>query len=359
MYQPVFANTVPSERERTAPSINSYCIVLTKDKVSVVPLDNSYDYNTAITNLRQYVGLSMERKYETENNELYNKLIKPVLPMIEGKKNIVIVPDGQLAFLPFDILREDKWSENYFGKDHVITYSPSVSVSIFEKKRATKDNSSIIIFADAVYNDTKIEKFNHQWPQLTYSLNEANSIKAIAKQNNIDARTLFKWDASEEKIKQLSQNGELKKYPILHFACHGIFNKEYPEYSGIVLSDIAKKNAKDDGYLSIPEIASLNIDARIAVLSACETGLAENIKGEGMVGVTRAFMAAGAGSVGVSLWNIHDQATSLFMEEVYKEVLTNNRSFRDAYHLIKTKFRNNEYGKFKGNQYWAAFVLYE
>jgi len=141
------------------------------------------------------------------------------------------------------------------------------------------------------------------------------------------------------------------------------FNEDDPGKSGIVLSEVSQSHKSDeenDGYLTIPEIVLLDLNSRMVLLSACETGLGEMKRGQGMVGLTRAFLVAGTSNIGVSLWKIDDTGTSFFMDALYQKVLGDNKSFRDAYYEVKNDFRHGVFGEqYTKPMYWAAFVLYE
>jgi CHAT domain-containing protein len=166
-------------------------------------------------------------------------------------------------------------------------------------------------------------------------------------------------DVSEARIKELSQSGALKKYPIIHFACHGYFDETEPSWSSIIFSEVSGLvNTEDDGFLSIPEIAILDLDARMVILSACETGLGRVKRGDGMVGLTRSFLVAGTSNVGVSLWSIADDATVEFMNAVYRKVIESRLSFKEAYYQTKNEFRRRG-DRWSHPLFWAAFVIYE
>jgi CHAT domain-containing protein len=165
-------------------------------------------------------------------------------------------------------------------------------------------------------------------------------------------------DVSEEQVKKLSDNGELARYPMLHFATHGYFREEDLERAGIVLSEVSGLlDNGEDGYLTIPEIAVLSLNAQMVLLSACETGLGVLKRGDGMVGMVRAFLLAGSEHVGVSLWEIDDKATLEFMTRLYTKVLNEGIPFKEAYYLVKNEFRYHD--EWDHPNYWSAFVLYE
>ena len=166
-------------------------------------------------------------------------------------------------------------------------------------------------------------------------------------------------DASEAKIKELSANGNLERYPLIHFACHGYFNGTYPELSAIVFSEASGllPESPEDGYLTVAEAALLRLNAQAVILSACDTARGGLKRGDGMVGLVRSLLVAGSRSAGVSLWPISDEAAVEFMEGVYRRTLREGKSFMEAYHEVKQEFRKS--AKWNHPFYHAAFVLYE
>jgi CHAT domain-containing protein len=342
--------------------------VLTKDGVTPVPLDSGFDYNGTVKRFREAV--SKGRNLEVSRNALYEHLIAPVLPHLPaGVKNIIIVPDGELAYLPFDILRPDYESPD-FGETYALSLSPSVSVSMLAAKEGDLRNMAILAFADAVYNmdgegaDRGQRAFDgEKWINLPGTAAEVGAVQRIADEQNRPIAVYLQEDVSEETIKYLSVRGELARYPIIHFACHGYFNEDEPGRSGIVMSEVSQEHEpgeENDGYLTIPEIMALNFSAGMVLLSACETGLGEMRRGQGMVGLARAFLVSGTGSVGVSLWKIDDAGTSLFMTALYQKVLAEGKTFREAYYEVKNAFRHGEFGEdYARPMYWAAFTMYE
>jgi CHAT domain-containing protein len=353
------------------PTINSYCLVLTQDGVTPVLLDHTFDYTGTIKQFRQFVAESRGAFFvETMRGALYEKLVKPALPYIpENIKSIVIVPDGQLAYLPFDILRENNDSPD-FGETYALSLSPSVSVSILAQKRDFQNDGTILAFADAVYNQDEVGTDRGQrafdgekWNNLPGTAAEIASLQKIARSHYHDITVYMKDEVRESVIKELSARRRLRQYPIIHFACHGYFDENDPSASGIVLSEVSETHEPDDendGYLTIPEIAVLEFNSKMVLLSACETGLGETKRGQGMVGLSRAFLVAGGGNVGVSLWKIDDSGTSLFMEALYTKVLAENKTFRQAYYEVKNEFRHGKFGEqYTLPLYWAAFILYE
>jgi len=152
---------------------------------------------------------------------------------------------------------------------------------------------------------------------------------------------------SEAEIKRRSEAGELADYRMLHFATHGLVVPEVPELSALVLSQKSTSDAEneEDGYLRMAEIAALDLSADVVTLSACETGLGQLVGGEGVVGLTQAFVEAGAGGVSVSLWQVADQSTSTLMQAVYQKMEAERLLFDVALTAVKRAFIAGEYGE--------------
>jgi CHAT domain-containing protein len=149
---------------------------------------------------------------------------------------------------------------------------------------------------------------------------------------------------------------ELGEYRIVHFATHGLLNNIHPELSGIVLSLVDNEGQQQDGFLRLQDIYNLKLQAELVVLSACQTGLGKEIKGEGLVGLTRGFMYAGAPRVVASLWKVDDRATSELMKRFYQGLLGPKRCARPG-RYARLSCRSGKRNSGGCLNYWAAFVL--
>jgi CHAT domain-containing protein len=150
-------------------------------------------------------------------------------------------------------------------------------------------------------------------------------------------------------------NPQLSQYQIVHFATHGILNSKNPELSGIVLSLVDEKGTPQNGFLRLQDIFNLNLPAELIVLSACETGLGQDVKGEGLVGLTRGFMYAGSPRVMVSLWSVDDEGTSELMSRFYKKMLQAGQKPSAALRAAQIEMWQEQ--KWQAPYYWAAFTL--
>jgi CHAT domain-containing protein len=151
-------------------------------------------------------------------------------------------------------------------------------------------------------------------------------------------------------------SAELSRYRMVHFATHGLLNSTHPELSGIVLSLVDEQGKPQDGFLRLHEIYNLNLPADLVVLSACQTALGKEIKGEGLVGLTRGFMYAGATRVAASLWKVDDRATAELMRRFYEGML-GGKKLRPAAALRAAQASLWKEERWRSPYYWAAFVL--
>lgn len=179
---------------------------------------------------------------------------------------------------------------------------------------------------------------------------EATQIAQITKQSGGLADVWLDLNAKEANV----QTKDLKNYRVLHLATHGLLNPKRPQFTGVVLSLIG--NQSGDGFLSTKEVFNLKLGAPLVMLSACETGLGTETRGEGVIGLTRAFMYAGAPTVGVSLWSVADNSTAQLMTDFYQRLLAGqgmspSAAMRAAQqNMIAAK-------KYSAPFYWAPFVL--
>lgn len=328
------------------------------------------------------------------SNKLYQMAVAPASSAI-GKNRILVVPDGALNYIPFEALvtqpgGSDYATLPYLIKTNEIAYAPSSSVvALIRKQAAAKSTSkNVLVIADPVFNsddprakgiaavatggaDTRglglssaltdvagtPSSSNTGAPaqglmlaRLLGTRTEAEQIAKLMQTSGGKTDLLMDLNASEEGI--LSK--DLNSYRVIHIATHGLLNAERPQFTGVVLSLVGNKQA--DGFLRTNEIFNLKLGAPLVMLSACETGLGKEKRGEGVIGLTRAFMYAGAPTVGVSLWSVADNSTALLMSDFYKRMMTGQGMAPNA------AMRASQNAMIDGKKYsapffWAPFVL--
>lgn len=316
---------------------------------------------------------------------LYEMLIEPVAGQLNGKKELIIVPDGVLGFLPFETLYAKK---RFLIEQYDIRYEQSMTVfDLVNRRKYRDDRKPMLAFGGAVYDqnvyrrdmvlggnlktmlkekiyaslsrggpqgEVYAELGLGQWPNLPGAMKEA-----VAAADEVKGGVAITGEkVTEEYIKRLSREKELARYKVLHFATHAIVVPEVPELSAIVLSK-PKGGSAEDGYLRTDEVARLKLNADFVNLSACETGLGKLYNGEGVVGLARSFFIAGTNGLSVSLWQVTDKSTAKFMEDMYELARKKHLSYAAAISEMKRRFINGTFNKnYRSPYYWAPFVYY-
>jgi len=185
--------------------------------------------------------------------------------------------------------------------------------------------------------------------RLPYTRREAKAILAVVPAG--EGMQALDFDAN----RATATDPQLGQYRIVHFATHGLVDSEHPELSGLVLSLVNKQGNAQNGFLGLEDIYNLNLPADLVVLSACETGLGKEINGEGLIGLTRGFMYAGASRVMASLWKVDDVATAELMRRFYQGV--EQQGMRPAAALQKAQVEMWKQQRWRDPYYWAAFEL--
>jgi len=186
-------------------------------------------------------------------------------------------------------------------------------------------------------------------PRLRFSRSEAQAIARLA--GNSDAFVALDFDANRE----AAMKPEIGDYRVVHFATHSLLNNDRPELSGIVLSLVDSAGRPQNGFLRLYDIYNLRLNADLVVLSACRTALGEEVKGEGLIGLTRGFLYAGSPRVVATLWEIDDRTTAEAMKRFYQRMLADGEPPAEA-------LRNMQLALWQAKgwdapYYWAAFTL--
>jgi CHAT domain-containing protein len=322
---------------------------------------------------------------------LSNLLLGPVAAKL-GKRRLLIITDGLLQYIPFEALPVPQLSANQTSdqavgepdplvSDHEVVSLPSISVlSVLRRDRTTSNAKQkvVAVFADPVFgaNDKRLARSagtpgetdkapapelalalrgfddfveGQAIPRLPHTETEANGILNLVPSDQSLSATGFSANRSTMLSPQIGE------YQIVHFATHGLINSAQPRLSGIILSMVDKNGSVENGFIRLSDIYNLKLDARLVVLSACSTGLGKDVKGEGLVGLTRGFMHAGARSVVASLWKVDDRATSELMNRFYAAMLVEKLPPAAALRVAKEALRKEK--RWQAPYYWAGFVL--
>lgn len=332
-------------------------------------------------------------------HKLYDVLIKPALRSQPNAKSLIIVPDSALYYLPFALLQDEQGT---YLKDKVaisLAHSPGAWYSL-RKRPASRATYPLLAVGNAVYSDGHLEgesgdrsigkgtltqlKTRRDAPasilfsekylkNLHHSADEVSEIGRLAYSKPADRpeHILTGIRANVEEIDRRRKNGSLKNYRIVHFAAHGLLVEGNPELNGIILTlpnaakaskpkeyeaYVKKNGAISNSLLQLGDVRSLDLDADLVVLSACETSLGEEMTGEGMVALPQGLLIGGARNVIASLWPVDDAATSQLMKKFYKYLLVDKLTPKNALRKAQTNLSNST--EYANPYYWAAFVIY-
>ncbi len=334
------------------------------------------------------------------STKLSQILLSPVAGQLAGKR-LLIVSDGALQYLPFaalpvpDSLGKEETPVPLIVK-HEIVNSPSASTIAIIRQNTNGRSVApkrVAVMADPVFSpdDERIKSLVGQslvgqasrlspgeggqdahptsldselsvlaltrsltdvgvtFQRLPFTRQEGSRILSLVPQS----QSYSAFDFAANRATALSP--QLDQYQIVHFATHGILNSKNPELSGVVLSMFDQQGQPANGFLRLNDIFNLNLPAELVVLSACETGLGKDVKGEGLVGLTRGFMYAGAKRVVVSLWSVNDNATASLMTLYYQQMLGKGLNPVAALRAAQLAMLKTE--NWQAPYYWAAFTV--
>jgi CHAT domain-containing protein/Tfp pilus assembly protein PilF len=342
-----------------------------------------------------------EDSYWTKAAELSRMLLGPVASEL-GRKRLAIVADGALQYVPFAAL-PSPYPGNDGGRnsgaepqplfvEHEIVSLPSAStLATLRRETAGRKpaEKSLAVLADPVFtdDDTRVRRDVAKAPakektrsadpdgtdvvsmRMTRSGRETGLIGAEAAFGRLlstrrEAAAILALVPERERMRALDFEAsrttalrpQLGEYRIVHFATHGMLNNIHPELSGVVLSLVDEGGKQQDGFLRLQDIYNLKLSADLVVLSACQTGLGKEIKGEGLIGLARGFMYAGAPRIVASLWKVDDRATSELMKRFYQGML-GTEALSPAGALRQAQLTIWKEKQWRKPYYWAAFVL--
>ncbi|MDY6786266.1 MAG: CHAT domain-containing protein [Cyanobacteriota bacterium] len=358
----------------------SYLWFATEDSLSSYELPGRAQIEEAAKDYINILNNPGQRRRERKVNEvqavLSEMILGPARDRLAGQR-LLIVGDGILQYVPFAALsvRNDTKADGkpvpLIVDSEIITLPSASTLATLRQQQVQRPAhaKTLAIFADPVFNRDddrvpKSEAFADTLPlelqksarssgvsltRLPYTREEADQIISLAPPT--ESTEAIGFNAS----RTLATSSELSQYRIIHFATHGLANSQNPELSGLVLSLFDSKGEVQNGFLRMHELFNLNLPAELVVLSACQTGLGERVRGEGVIGLTRGFMYAGTERVVVSLWNVDDRGTSELMVKFYERMLQQGMSPAAALRAAQIEMWKTE--EWQSPYYWAGFTL--
>ena len=316
-----------------------------------------------------------DETFKSASSELSRLILAPASAEF-GKKRLAIVADKALHYVPFAALPLTA-NRPIILDNEIISLQSASAFAVQRQNLSNREPApkAVAVIADPVFSttDARLKSGAAQAttsdpgstriiehtsgvgngqlsiPRLPFTRWEADQILAVApRQSSLKA---FDFGAS----RSIATSDELSKYRYVHFATHGYLDKQRAGLSAIVLSMVDEQGKPQDGFLRTHDIYNLKLPAELVVLSACETGLGKDIQGEGLEGLTRGFMYAGARRVIVSLWNVNDKATAALMQRLYAGMLRSNKTPAAALRAAQIEMQRMR--PWQSPYYWAAFVM--
>jgi CHAT domain-containing protein len=354
----------------------SFAWFVSKDKVSCAALPAKKELNSLIADYRKSLtervpALAARQAIQDlkrRGRQLYQVLLEPFDSILQSFPKLIIVPDNALSYLPFETLVAERGGKGQDANGHYllerfsIVYAPSASALAAVRAGQAAGSAGLLAFGDPVYSvrqhaqgsDSDGSKLGYyagrgfDFRRLPYTRTEVTSIGTLFAP--AERQVFVGEDANEQKVK----SERLERYRYLHFAAHGVVDEENPGRSGIILS--LGGSDKEDGILQMTEIMRLKLGADLVTLSACRTGMGKVVSGEGVLGLSRAFIYAGARSVAVSLWNVNDTATADLMKRFYRGMNAGTPK-DEALRQAKLDLLNGRQAAWRHPYFWGSFVL--
>ena len=364
-------------------SEKSYLWAVTRAGIETYELPSEQQIGAAAN--RVYDALKLRPSGPTDDQltvaarDLSQMILSPIAAQLNGNR-LIVVPDGVLHYIPFQVLPSPINGEPLIATKEIIN-APSASILGELQQQASQrqmPGNVLVAFGDPVFATDSTETQDNnvtgqhafatarlrsamrdtefkdgpfdltKLDRLFYAKHELDELRDVAGKT---ALIVSDYAATREKF----MTTDLTQYAILHVVTHGYFDQKRPEASGLVLTNVSREQKQLNGFIGLRDIYELRAPVYLVVLSACQTALGKDVRGEGLLGVTRGFMYAGAPSVVASLWQVDDEATAELMKLFYRNMLENNMRPGEALRAAQNSIRQQP--KWHSAYYWAAFTL--
>jgi CHAT domain-containing protein len=361
-------------------SEKSYLWAVTRSEIKSYELPNERTIDPLARRVHKLLSTPPLNDADNELPSAVQELARMVLwPAREhlNKQRIIVVPDGVLNYIPFQILPSPS-SDKLLVDDAEIVNAPSASIFGELQEEAVHRQPAanlLAAFGDPVFaadyqpnadkneqvlataqlrsalRDNALNNETFDPTALTRLFHAKRELDSLGEVAGDKALIVREYDATRDRF----LHTDLSQYAILHLVTHGYFSQKYPQNSGIVLSDVDRNQKHLQGFIGLRDIYELRAPVLLVVLSACQTALGENVRGEGLMGMTRGFMHAGASSVVASLWEVDDRATAELMKLFYNNMLKRGMKTGEALRAAQNSIRQRP--EWRSPHYWAAFTL--
>ena len=350
----------------------SFAWVVSKDGLDTYELANKKAIEDVATKLIELLkspprNESEQSQLQTAIDDLSRLVVQPLSAKLQTPR-LIVVADGILHYVPFQILKTSASTQEPMISRFDIVDAPSASaLAIVRRERMRRQPGSKLLvgFGDAVFSSdyapqsikfateaseerSKGSSRFRDLPRLFYAKRELRAIGELASN---DSAFYEEYNATRDKFLSV----DLSQFRILHVVTHGVLDDQQPELSGLVLSLVDGNARPIDGFVSLADIYKLRAPVDLVVLSACHTALGQRLRGEGLIGLTRGFMYAGASGVVASLWKVDDRATAELMKYFYSNMLQHGMGPAAALRAAQNQIRSQP--KWSSPYYWAGFTF--
>ena len=334
---------------------NTYLFVLTKDagglswKAHKIVAKRK-DLAEQVENFRQQLA-KRDLTFKEFAGKLYDLLLKPAEAQLNGKRSLVIVPDGSLWELPFQALQNTQ--QRYLVEDHAISYAPSLTVlrEMSKLRKKSVESPTLLAFGNPALSEKSVGPVKDEYrDERLMPLPEAErEVKSLGRLYGAARSKVYTGAAAREEQLKV----EAGRHGVLQLAAHALLNDASPMYSHVLLAQGAG-DAKEDGLLEVWEMMNLDLSADLVVLSACETGRGKVAAGEGMIGMSWALFVAGSPTTVVSLWKVESLSTTELMLEFHRNLLSSRSKAQAIQRAAIKMLRTRQY---RHPFYWAGFSI--
>jgi CHAT domain-containing protein/Tfp pilus assembly protein PilF len=359
---------------------NIYIFIIGRKEFEAIDVPKESTFEASVEKFHNSIKKIEEKTFVDLSQQLFQKLMAPVTEFIPRKGKLVVIPHGCLYFIPFEtfIASPQKSNGNFSELDYLVkrydfSYHYSARLWLYSKETPLIDKKQRFIGFAPIFSDQPQEGYiidtstrrsasvgdegarsfiihKDMFSELPATERELRNIIEMFKGSSGHAMGFFHKQATEDAFKSLN----MEQYSYVHIATHSLKNMNNPSMSGLIFARPKEDGLENDGILFSSEAYNLNLNARLIVLSSCESGIGKLINGEGMMAMHRGFFYSGAQNIIFSLWKIEDKATSTLMVEFYKNILKKAR-FPSALRRAKLRMIQNPYTAFP--KYWSGFIL--
>jgi len=369
-------------------SERSYVWAVTRDSIRSYDLASRAQITEAAQRVYKMLaaqpGSDTAKELTPAVQELGRLIVSPVASEL-SKRRIIIVADGALHYIPFQVLPTPNEDNEPLVAGYEIINTPSASILGQLQKEATGRQPAKVLaaFGDPVFASNYAQRKDTTGGEQLAAMQALDNTRLQHALRDIELngdsfdpsviKPLFYARREIANLRDAASSGEtfvasgftatrelllsadLTQYAILHFATHGLLDPKRPENSGLVLSTVNRDGQEQNGFVGLQDIYGLRAPVDLVVLSACQTALGKDVRGEGLLGLTRGFMYAGASSVVASLWKVDDEATAELMRQFYTNMLQKGMTPADGLRQAQNSIRQRP--EWRAPYYWAGFTL--